>query len=65
MAIKPEDLKRMREDCGLPHLPTPLTYAYRQAISGEGPLAGEWADKPHRLVFDLCRAIEQVEAQQK
>lgn len=31
---------------------------YRNAPSGIGPLAHEWADKPHRLVYDLCRSLE-------
>lgn len=28
---------------------------YRNAPSGVGPLADEWKDKPHRLVYDLCQ----------
>ena len=35
---------------------------YRNAPSGIGPLANEWADKPHRLLYDLCRRLEQVES---
>jgi hypothetical protein len=31
---------------------------YRAALAGEGPLAGQWADKPHRLIYDLCVEIE-------
>jgi len=34
---------------------------YRNAPSGVGPLAAEWKDKPHRLVYDLCTALEQTE----
>jgi hypothetical protein len=30
---------------------------YYLAPSGDGPQAGQWADKPHRLVYDLCRAV--------
>lgn len=30
---------------------------YHIAPSGEGPKAFEWQDKPHRLVYDLCRAL--------
>lgn len=30
---------------------------YWMAMSGEGPLAYQWADKPHRLVFDLIDAL--------
>ncbi len=33
-------------------------YDYRQAISGDGPLAGQWNDKPHRLVYDLLRVVD-------
>ena len=38
----------------------PLTHpleAYWRAPSGQGPLAAEWADKPHRLIYDLIAAI--------
>jgi hypothetical protein len=35
---------------------------YRNAPSGEGPLATEWADKPHRLVYDLCGEVEALQA---
>lgn len=38
----------------------PLTHpleAYWRAPSGQGPLATEWADKPHRLIYDLIAAI--------
>jgi hypothetical protein len=34
------------------------TEDYRQAPSGNGPLASEWEDKPHRLVYDLCSKVE-------
>ena len=30
----------------------------RQAVSGEGPRAYDWQDKPHRLIYDLCSALE-------
>lgn len=33
------------------------TSDYRNAPS-HGPLAFEWVDKPHRLLFDLCKFIE-------
>lgn len=36
------------------------TQAYRDAPSGEGPLAETWKDKPDRLVYDLCREIERL-----
>ncbi len=60
MTDKPDldELARLQKDCGIPHLPTPLTYDLRRAISGEGPRAYDWQDKPHRLVFDACREIE-------
>lgn len=31
---------------------------YRDAVEGKGPLAEQWKDKPHRLVYDLCRAVD-------
>jgi hypothetical protein len=34
------------------------TQDFRDAISGEGPLAYTWKDKPHRLLFDLINFIE-------
>lgn len=33
---------------------------YRLAPSGKGPHAGDWADKPHRLVYDLCTKAEDL-----
>ena len=41
-----------------PVMPEYTTDDYRNAPSGIGPLAAEWRDKPHRLVYDLCRALE-------
>lgn len=43
-------------------LPKPRALAYlledyHLAPSGEGPLASEWEDKPHRLLYDLIAAI--------
>ena len=35
-----------------------LVTASRQAVNGDGPFATEWKDKPHRLVYDLCLAVE-------
>jgi hypothetical protein len=50
-----------REFCELiASLPTGLDYSiddYHKAPSGMGPLAATWADKPHRLVYDLCRVL--------
>ena len=31
---------------------------YRHAMSGCGPLAYTWSDKPHRLVYDLIKLVE-------
>lgn len=39
------ELRRLIGDC-------------KQGVSGDGPLAAEWKDKPHRLVYDLCHALE-------
>ncbi len=36
------------------------TQEYRLAPSGEGEQASTWKDKPHRLVYDLCRLREPV-----
>lgn len=33
---------------------------YRLAPSGEGPLANQWKDKPHRLVYDLVAEIRRL-----
>src|SRR5689334_11802411 len=37
-----------------------VTADYRNAPSGVGPLADEWKDKPHRLVYDLCVEIDEL-----
>lgn len=57
------ELEALRKAAGIPHLPTQLTFEARLAISGEGPRAYDWSDKPHRIVFDLCREIERAEAE--
>jgi len=36
------------------------TNDYRIAPGGEGPHAATWKDKPHRLIYDLCREIERL-----
>ena len=36
--------------------------AYRNAPSGIGPLAFQWRDKPHRLVYDLYREVKRLRA---
>lgn len=54
-----DELKaKLKQDAGLKHAPTNLTYDCRMAIGGDGPRAYEWIDKPHRLVYDLCIEIE-------
>lgn len=43
----------------------PLEYTtddYRNAPSGIGPLAATWKDKPHRLLYELCREVERLTA---
>ncbi len=35
---------------------------YRNAPSGAGPLAAEWKDKPHRLVYDLANEVTTLRA---
>ena len=57
------ELEALKKAAGIPHLPTQLTFEARLAISGEGPRAYDWSDKPHRIVFDLCREIERAEAE--
>ncbi|WWT39560.1 hypothetical protein [Microcystis phage Mae-JY02] len=34
----------------------------RDAVNGKGPKAYDWSDKPHRLIYDLCREIERLAA---
>jgi hypothetical protein len=53
-----QELQRL---AGIPHLPTDLTYELRLAVSGEGPRAYDWTDKPHRLLWDACGALERAE----
>ncbi len=36
------------------------TEDYRDAMGGSGELAYEWSDKPHRLVYDLCNALDEA-----
>jgi hypothetical protein len=50
----------------LPYRRLPYTVDdYRNAPSDIGPLAAEWKDKPHRLVYDLCREVERLTAPAK
>lgn len=63
--VKPLDTPKaykLKADAGIPHFPTQLTYECRMAISGKGPRAYDWTDKPHRLIYDLCREIERLAA---
>ena len=57
------ELEALKKDAGIPHLPTQLTFEARLAIGGEGPRAYDWSDKPHRIVYDLCREIEKNAAE--
>ena len=50
--------RALQSSAGIPNTPTDLTYECRLAVSGEGPRAYEWKDKPHRLVYDLCGQVE-------
>ena len=58
-------LEAVKRDAGIPHLPTQKTYEFRLAVSGEGPLAYQWSDKPHRLLYDACSIIESEAAQRQ
>jgi hypothetical protein len=43
-----------------PGLPYPSQYSlddYKNAPSGIGPLANQWKDKPHRLIYDLVARL--------
>jgi hypothetical protein len=51
---------QLQKDAGIPDPVTDLTYEARLAVSGQGPLAYTWEDKPHRIVYDLCREIERL-----
>ena len=33
---------------------------YSNAVNGRGPLAPEWEDKPHRLVYDLVNLSDEL-----
>ena len=57
------ELEALKKAAGIPHLPTQLTFEARLAINGEGPRAYDWSDKPHRIVYDLCREIEKNAAE--
>ena len=57
------ELEALKKAAGIAHLPTQLTFEARLAIGGEGPRAYDWSDKPHRIVYDLCREIEKNTAE--
>ena len=57
------ELEALKKAAGIPHLPTQLTFEARLAIGGEGLRAYDWSDKPHRVVYDLCREIEKNAAE--
>lgn len=50
----------MKDNCGLSDMPTQMTYHLRSAMWKEGDWASQWADKPHRLVYDASREIERL-----
>mgnify|MGYP003426348881 CR=1 FL=1 len=54
-----DELIALQAAAGLAFKPTPLTFDLRRAVSGQGPRAYDWSDKPHRLLYDACREIEQ------
>jgi len=41
------------------------TEEYRMAMGREGPLAYQWKDKPHRLIYDLCNEVERLQNEVK
>jgi hypothetical protein len=41
--------------------PVVYTADYRNAPAGIGPLAGQWNDKPWRLVYRLCTLLDRVQ----
>jgi hypothetical protein len=66
--VSQAELKWLQKDCGLPHIPTPLTYELRLAASGKdadhfGSWGYQWADKPHRLLYEACGEVEALAAQ--
>jgi hypothetical protein len=55
-----EKLLKLQRDANLTNTPTKLTFELRIAISGDGPRAYDWQDKPHRLLYDACKEIERL-----
>jgi hypothetical protein len=62
--MKPSDdeLRRLQSELSLPYPPTLQTWHWRLAPSGDGYFAHEWADKPHRLLYDACAEVERLNA---
>lgn len=60
--LERDAFKALQKDAGIPHPPTRETYDFRLAVSGQGCLAYQWADKPHRLLYDACSIIEREAA---
>jgi len=61
-ALERDAFEALQKDAGIPYSPTKETYDFRLAVSGEGCLAYQWADKPHRLLYDACSIIEREAA---
>jgi hypothetical protein len=57
-----DELRSLQSEIGLPYPPTPQTWHWRLAPSGDGGSAREWADKPHRLLYDACAEVERLNA---
>lgn len=55
------ELAALQRDAGLSLPPTAMTYQLRMGVSGEGPRAHDWSDKPHRLVYDACSEAERMQ----
>jgi hypothetical protein len=65
MAFTPLSAKtaaKFKKDTGSLYPHNKFTYEYHRAISGEGSQAYNWSDKKHRLVYDLCLAINAIVA---
>ncbi|MCO4101093.1 MAG: hypothetical protein HEQ38_17200 [Gemmatimonas sp.] len=64
-ARTPTPPRRLREYKGVTYDPKEEvnTADYRNAVSGEGPLAYTWHDKPHRLLYDLCTELDTLAAE--
>ena len=54
----PEEIAADTKARGLSLPQTVETYILRSGVSGKGPKAYDWSDKPHRLVYDACRLAD-------